>query len=48
MYVRAVSGLKSAGAVVVQYGCMTTGGALAVSAQNHHLPRKAEGFGDFT
>ena len=45
---RAVSGLKSAGAVVSNLGARRRAvGALAVSAQNRHLPGKAESFGDY-
>ena len=46
---RAVSGLKSAGAVVSYPGArQRAAGALAVSAQNHHLLGKVEGLGNFT
>ena len=46
---RAVSGLKSAGAVVSNPGArQRAAGALAVLAQNRHLIGKVEGLGDFT
>ena len=45
---RAVSGLKSARAVVSNPGArQRAAGALAASAQNRHLPGKAESFSDY-
>ena len=45
---RAVSGLKSAGAVVSNLGArQRAAGALAVSAQNRHSTWEAEGLGYF-